>query len=131
MNQDVILCVDDEKVILNSLKGLLRQQFRDRYLYEIAESGEEGLAVLQEVAEEGCHIKLIICDWIMPGMKGGEFLLHTQQRYPDAKKIVLTGQASEDELESIRSKVNLLACLHKPEHTQQLLGLLEKELSQD
>ena len=43
----VILCVDDEKIVLDSLKSQLKKEFGDFDL-EIAESGEEALEIIEE-----------------------------------------------------------------------------------
>jgi len=48
MNKPVILCVDDERIVLESLRTQLRQAFGDAYLYEGAEDAEEALEVINE-----------------------------------------------------------------------------------
>ncbi|MBF0472635.1 MAG: response regulator [Nitrospirae bacterium] len=80
-----ILCVDDEKNILFSLKMLFMDED-----YEIltALSGEEGLKLLEEN-----DVKLIISDQRMPGMSGVEFLQKSKDVAPNAVRIVLTGYA--------------------------------------
>ncbi|MBD2183064.1 hypothetical protein H6S82_18015 [Planktothrix sp. FACHB-1355] len=40
MPKPVILCADDESVVLNSLKIQLRNKFKDAFIYEIAESAD-------------------------------------------------------------------------------------------
>jgi hypothetical protein len=40
MSKPVILCVDDEAMVLNSLKIQLKKEFNDNYFYELAESGD-------------------------------------------------------------------------------------------
>ncbi|CCQ59778.1 two-component response regulator [Crocosphaera watsonii] len=47
MIKPVILCVDDEKVILDSLKIQLKKEFQDTYLYEAAESADEALEIIE------------------------------------------------------------------------------------
>jgi CheY-like chemotaxis protein len=47
MNKPVILCVDDEPDILNSLKMQLKNEFKNDYFYELAESGDEALDLLE------------------------------------------------------------------------------------
>ena len=65
-NSHSILCVDDEKNILNSLRRLLRQE---NYNLLTASSGAEGLKLLEET-----HVQLVISDQRMPEMSGVEFL---------------------------------------------------------
>ncbi|HAG80524.1 MAG TPA: hypothetical protein DCL61_04970, partial [Cyanobacteria bacterium UBA12227] len=69
-----MLCVDDEVVVLNSLKIQLKNEFGDTYLYEVAESADEALEIIEEFHEDEIRILLIVSDWLMPGMKGDEFL---------------------------------------------------------
>jgi DNA-binding NtrC family response regulator len=52
MLKPVILCVDDEMVILNSLKIQLKKEFGDTYLYEIAENADEAMEIINEIGEE-------------------------------------------------------------------------------
>ena len=47
MAKPVILCVDDEKTVLTSLKQELEHGLGMEYSVEIAESGEEGLEVME------------------------------------------------------------------------------------
>ena len=53
MSQCVILCVDDEQMVLKSLEGQLLREFGDRYVIELAESGEEALELMDEMAGDG------------------------------------------------------------------------------
>ena len=46
--REYILCVDDEKIVLDSLRAQLRQFFKSDYIIETAESGDEGLEILEE-----------------------------------------------------------------------------------
>ena len=48
MNKPVILCVDDEPDILNTLKIQLKNEFKDDYFYELAESSDEALDLLED-----------------------------------------------------------------------------------
>jgi predicted signal transduction protein with EAL and GGDEF domain len=49
MSNSAILCVDDEIIILESLREQLQRHFGDRYLYEVAESVEEAWEVIDEL----------------------------------------------------------------------------------
>ena len=46
-NKKVILCVDDEKTILKSLKAQLKKHFNKNYTYECAESALEALEIIE------------------------------------------------------------------------------------
>ena len=71
----IIVCVDDEKFILDSLKTQLKSAFGDLYNYEIAESAVDALELIEELSDEGHSIVVIVSDWLMPGMKGDELLI--------------------------------------------------------
>ena len=92
MNKPCILCVDDEKIILDSLKQQLQSQFQSEYLIECAESGEEALLIIKELAAHDQPPWLIISDQIMPRMKGDELLTKVKQEFPKTLHILLTGQ---------------------------------------
>ncbi len=87
MNEPVkILFVDDEK---NVLKAIERLFIDDDYEILTANSGEEGLSII----ESEYPVHLVISDYKMPGMNGVEFLRHVFHRWPDTVRIVFSGYA--------------------------------------
>lgn len=128
MKDAAILCVDDEIVILDSLKEQLKRRFRDRYIYELAESAEEAWEVIEELQEDNIRILIIVSDWLMPGMKGDEFLIRVHEKFPDVIKMMLTGQADETAIEQARKKANLYSCLYKPWSETELCQLIASAL---
>ena len=72
---DVIICVDDEKEILEILQKQLMAMFGQGFEYEFAESGEEALELIEEIEdEEESKVRLVISDWSMPRLKGDELI---------------------------------------------------------
>lgn len=128
MSELAILCVDDEVVILDSLKEQLKRNFGNQYIYELAESAEEAWEIIEELQEEEIKIILIVSDWLMPGTKGDEFLIQVHQKFPHLIKVMLTGQADEAAIENAKAKANLYACLHKPWTEQQLFQTITSAL---
>lgn len=124
MSESAILCVDDEIVILESLKEQLKREFGDRFIYEVAESAEEAWEVIEELQEEDISIIAIVSDWLMPGTKGDEFLIQIHQRFPKLVTVMLTGQADEAAIERAKEKANLHACIHKPWTEQELTQVI-------
>jgi CheY-like chemotaxis protein len=114
MSESAILCVDDEVVILDSLKEQLKRKFGDRFIYEVAESASEAWEVIEELQQDEIQVIAIVSDWLMPGIKGDEFLIQIHQRFPKLITVMLTGQADEEAIERAREHANLHACLHKP-----------------
>ena len=68
MSKKAILCVDDEAIILLSVKQELQSHFRERFIYETALSAKEALVIIDELSAEGIVFILVISDWLMPGM---------------------------------------------------------------
>lgn len=121
MPKKAILCVDDEKIILQSLKTQIKKHFGSEYLYEFAESAEEAWEVIEEFHGDGVQILIIVSDWLMPNMKGDEFLIHVHQKFPDIITMMLTGQANEEAIERTRQYACLHSCLHKPWKEDELI----------
>lgn len=127
-SKSAILCVDDEAIILTSLKEQLRRRFGERYLYETASSAQEAWEVIDELCTEHIDILVIVSDWLMPGIKGDEFLAQVHRRYPKIVTVLLTGQADEASIERARREANLYACVHKPWRESELAQLIESAL---
>lgn len=114
MRKSVILCVDDERIILTSLKEQLKRHFANEYHIETVESGEEALEFVGEVVEYCVDMPLIISDHIMPGMKGDELLKQIHLLLPKTLKIMLTGQANADAVGNAVNHANLYRYIAKP-----------------
>ncbi len=128
MSDAVILCVDDEISILKSLEMELQAAFEDQYLYEFAESADEALEIIDELSDNGEQILIIVSDWLMPGMKGDQFLINVHNKYPAIIKVMLTGQADDEAVERAQQYANLYRCLHKPWNTKELISTIKSAL---
>jgi len=80
-----VLIVDDEKPVLSAVRRLLREIPAEVFP---AQSGEEALALAEDR-----EFAVIICDQMMPGMKGIEVLSIFKDRFPDTARILMTGHA--------------------------------------
>ena len=98
-SKPVILCVDDDATILQSLRILLRNKLGDTYFCEIAESPDEAMEILSDLESENVSVVAVISDWLMPEMKGEEFLIEVHKDYPHIVKFLLTGQADQEAIE--------------------------------
>jgi len=128
MGKSVILCVDDEKMILNSLKSQLKEKYGNSFSYETAENAVEALEVINELMEDNAQIVIIVSDWLMPGIKGDEFLIKVHQQYPGIVKIMLTGQADAEAIERSRREANLYRCIAKPWTEKELIETIDSGL---
>lgn len=131
MPKKAILCVDDEEMILTSLRDQLQSHFGSRYVYEFAESADEALEVIEEFNDEEVEILIIVSDWLMPNMNGDEFLIRVHQRFPNIVKVMLTGHADESAIERTRREANLHRCLFKPWTEMELIETLTSGLEGD
>jgi CheY-like chemotaxis protein len=123
-----MLFVDDEKMILQSLKTQIKKHFGNQFLYEFAESGDEALEVIEELCEDDVELLLVVSDWLMPNMRGDEFLIHVHERFPNVVKVMLTGHASDDAVHRAYEQANLHQCLRKPWEEQELIATLTSGL---
>jgi CheY-like chemotaxis protein len=101
MSDKAILCVDDEAIIVFALKQELKSHYADRFVYETALSAEEALSVIGDLDGEGLRLILVISDWLMPGMRGDEFLRAVKAARPDVQAMLVTGQADGATIESL------------------------------
>ena len=129
MSESAIICVDDEIVILDSLKEQLKRKFGDRFIYEVAQSAEEAWEVIEELQQDDISIIAIVSDWLMPGIKGDEFLIQIHQRFPELVTVMLTGQADETAIDRARREANLHACLYKPWTEEELTEVIVTAVS--
>lgn len=128
MNHSAIICVDDEPIVLRSLRDQISKNFGDRHQCEIAESVDEAWEVIEELNEDEITIVVIISDWLMPGMKGDEFLVDLHQKFPNIVTMMLTGQADESAIERVRQHANLHAYIAKPWTEDLLIGEIQAGL---
>ncbi len=92
MARDRILFVDDEPQILQGLARMLRPM-RHEWEVAFAASGDAALARLDEEAFD-----VVVSDMRMPGMSGAELLARVAAKHPRSVRIILSGQAREQDL---------------------------------
>jgi len=126
-----ILFVDDEGVILETLKEQLKRLFGQTYIYEAASSAEEAWEVLEDLLAENIEVLILVSDWLMPGTKGDEFLIQIHQKHPHIVKVMLTGQADETAIARAYEQANLHRCLSKPWSEEDLADAILSGLEQD
>lgn len=126
-----ILCVDDEAIIILSLKMELLRQFGKEFIIETALDAQDALAVIDEMKESGVRLTLVISDWLMPGMKGDEFLAKVKTLYPTVRCIILSGQANPAAIERARKEIGLDAYIEKPWSRKALIDAVRVCLEPD
>lgn len=126
----VILCVDDEKIVTDTLTTQLRSEFGEDYDYEAASDVDEAWELIDDLASDGLPLKLIICDWLMPVQKGDQFLMEVHQKWPQVKLIMLSGHADEDAVERLKNLVTDFKFVRKPWTREDFLPLIRQTLSE-
>jgi PAS domain S-box-containing protein len=129
MNKPVILCVDDEHFILDSLKRMLRREFGKSYQVELAESGHSALDIIDNCLTENNEVVLVISDYMMPRMKGDELLQKIHDICPKTIKIMLTGQADIEGIRNVVNYANLYRYLTKPWQIEDLRLTIREALN--
>ena len=122
-HRPVVLCVDDEPLVLEGLSDSLRHDFE----VVTATSGADALQILRR---DPTGVQILISDIRMPGMSGTDFLAEACRVAPDAVRVVLTGYA---ELEAAVAAVNdghVFRFLTKPCPREKLLGACAAALGQ-
>jgi CheY-like chemotaxis protein len=123
-----ILCVDDDVTVLHSLRITLRNGLGDTYFYEIAESADEAMEIIEDLELKKVPVVAVISDWLMPGMRGDEFLIQVHQKYPHIVKIMFTGQADKEAIERAKKYANLHDCVSKPWSDRGLIETIKSAL---
>ena len=111
--QDVIVCVDDEEVVLSSLRRQLREACPE-HAVKVARSGEDALELLAELRAAGRRVPLLITDQLMPNMTGDELIERVAGQYPQTYQMMLTGQASPASIGRAVNTGRLFRFLSKP-----------------
>jgi serine phosphatase RsbU (regulator of sigma subunit) len=127
-HKPLILCVDDESIILDSLSFLFRNSFDDKYSTEFAESADEALELIEELIAEQKEVAVIVSDYLMPGMKGDEFLINAHKLLPNVKKILLTGQADFKAVTNAINSADLYRYISKPWQNEDLILTIQEAL---
>ena len=125
MRRQALLCVDDEAIILLSLKQELKRRFGSRYIIETALDASEASAVIDELESRDVTTALVISDWFMPGVRGDQFLIELHFKRPSVKTILITGHADEAAVERARREAGLGAVLRKPWRPEELFDAVE------
>lgn len=116
-----ILCVDDERIVLLSLIQELKNSFGNSFLYEKATDAYRAFELIDELALEGVKLILIISDWLMPGMKGDEFLETVRRQHPDIQAVLITGQADKELIKHLLDSGCAFDVIEKPWNPQRLV----------
>ncbi len=103
----LVLFVDDESIILNSLRNQLKDVLKKEFHLEFTTEVHEALEILEEFDDEEIPAT-VITDWIMPGISGEKFLKEVHKNFPKVRKMILTGQANNEDLKLAMDELDVL-----------------------
>lgn len=125
-----ILCVDDERDVLESVERDLAS-LEDVFPIELAENAAEGHALIKEIYSKNDCVGLILCDHIMPGESGVDFLISLNQlpETRSTRKVLLTGQAELEDTVRAINKADLNHYIAKPWESDTLMDTAREQLT--
>lgn len=117
----VIVIVDDEEMVLTSLRSFLSLETD----YEVLtfNAPETALGKLQDHP-----VDLVISDYLMPGMNGIAFLLELKKFHPFATRVLLTGYADKENAIKAINEVGLYQYIEKPWRNEDLKLIIQNGL---
>jgi CheY-like chemotaxis protein len=118
----VVLIVDDEKVIADTLSIILTKA---GFITMTAYDGATALRKANEITPA-----LLLTDVVMPGITGVELAIKLTQSIPTLKVLLFSGQASTiDLLEKARHDGHHFTALTKPIHPTDMLKRISESLA--
>lgn len=117
-----VLLVDDEPLMLSTYRRGLQSLGVELTL---ADSPERGLQALRERPSD-----VIVADYRMPGMNGGEFLERVRREWPQTQRILVTASADVQMIEDVMRRGGIFRLLLKPFETQKLREVVTAALDQ-
>ncbi|HYC70566.1 MAG TPA: response regulator [Opitutaceae bacterium] len=116
-----ILLLEDD----TPLAGLIMAALENEFDVERAANVEEAVLLLGTRTFD-----LLVCDHMMPGKKQGlDFLVEAQERFPAAKRVLMTGYMNPDLISRSMAVAGLSACIMKPLRMDDLKTQLRKVLA--
>ena len=128
MEKPIIICVDDEAIVLSALRDQLIRTLGGNYEIETIDDPEEALDFVRDLVGDGEEIVLIISDQIMPVIRGDQLLKEIHSISPKTLKIMLTGQADADAVGKAVNEANLYRYISKPWDKTDLTMTVEEAL---
>lgn len=117
----IIVIVDDEEMVLTSLRSFLTLETD----YEV-KTFSAPAAALGEIREH--TVDLIISDYLMPEMNGIAFLYEAKKLQPYATRVLLTGYADKENAIKAINEVGLYQYIEKPWQNDELKLIIDNGL---
>ena len=118
-----ILLVDDEEMVLNSIKSF----FAIESCYELL-TYTSPLKALEDLGNTHPRVDLVISDYLMPEMDGITFLAKVKEKLPMVPRILLTGYADKENAIKAINNVGLYQYIEKPWDNEDLKLIIRNGL---
>jgi two-component system sensor histidine kinase ChiS len=128
MEKPIIICVDDEAIILNALRDQLIRTLSGNYEIETIDDPAEAIEFVKDLTEDGEEVVLVISDQIMPVIRGDQLLKEIHTISPKTLKIMLTGQADAEAVGKAVNEASLYRYIAKPWDKTDLTMTVEEAL---
>lgn len=116
MPKPVILSLDDDPSVLNSVERDLRARYGPDYRILPMGEGKAALEYLKKMEQRNETAALFLVDQRMPEMSGTEFLAEAIKIFPQARRVLLTAYADTQAAIASINEVGLDYYLMKPWH---------------
>ncbi|SDZ83645.1 Response regulator receiver domain-containing protein [Desulfuromusa kysingii] len=117
-----ILCVNNDRSVLNALSSLLVE--RGNYEILVAESAAAGFKILENEAD----IHMVIAALRTPEMSGVEFLRQAHERWPETMRIVLSDAADTGAMVAAVNQGEIDKFILQPWNDDELLQTISSAL---
>jgi signal transduction histidine kinase len=117
-----VLLVDDEPRVL----AALRRRLSDRFTILTAESAGQAVKILESDENVGA----IVADMKMPGRDGLDLLVEVTRRWPNIRRLMLTGNTDQDTAVAAVNRGRVFRFFRKPCDADLLAGALGEALDE-
>ncbi len=130
MNELVILCVEDEPTV-RSVLVRDASAFSPPFCIEEVEDAAEAREVVAQCSRAGDRIALVLCDHLLPGESGVDFLvaLNADPGTRAARKVLVTGQAGHADTIKAVNDAGLDYYIAKPWTRDELQRVVRDQLT--
>jgi len=124
-NMFIVICVDDDPIILQMLDFQLRKNLVHPALtFEFFENPESATLAIEEMSLLGLQPLVLITDYQMPEMTGAQLIRNIKKAIPSMNCLMLSGQANAIQIDDLVQEDLLDAFITKPWDEHELMNAL-------
>jgi DNA-binding LytR/AlgR family response regulator len=131
MNKPYIIYVGDERSVLTALKEQIKLEFRSEYNIKTLENGADALDCYNNILKQNNEVLLVICDYLLPDIKGDDFFCNIRKLYPeeDTKMILFSGYATLNDIKNAINKTEIFKYISKPFYKENLYFAIRESIN--